>query len=55
MKDEKIRLNPFLYVSETDIRFYLFVLIGILVPTFWALVVGIFISFFMLKLKITIF
>lgn len=32
MKDEEIRLNPFVYISETDIRFYLLVLIGTIMP-----------------------
>lgn len=36
MKGEKIRLNPFVYISETDVRFYLLVLIGIIMPLSWA-------------------
>jgi Zn-dependent protease with chaperone function len=31
-----LRLNPFVYVSETTIRFYLLVAIGIFVPSMWA-------------------
>ena len=55
MKNEKIRLNPFVYISETDIRFYLFVIIGIIVPSFCALIFAIIISFVMGELEITIF
>ena len=36
-----MRLNPFVYISETDIRFYLLVLIGIIMPSVWALLFGI--------------
>lgn len=35
-----MRLNPFVYLSETDIRFYLVVIIGILVPFSQALIFG---------------
>jgi len=35
MKNEKIRLNPFVYISETDIRFYLLVSIGIIMPLYF--------------------
>jgi len=35
MKNEEIRLNPFVYISETDIRFYLLILSGIIMPLFW--------------------
>ena len=38
-----MRLNPFVYINETDIRFYLLVLIGIVVPSFWATSLGIYI------------
>ena len=38
MRAEKIRLNPFVYISETVIRFYSLVLICILTPSQWALV-----------------
>ena len=38
MKNEKIRLNPFVYISETVIRFYSLVLICILMPSQWALI-----------------
>ncbi len=55
MKNEKIRLNPFVYISETDIRFYLLVIIGIIVPSFCALIFAIIISFVMGELEITIF
>lgn len=37
MTNEEIRLNPFVYISETDIRFYLLVLIGIIVPSLFIL------------------
>lgn len=53
--NENLRLNPFVYISETDIRFYLLVLIGIVTPVFWALLFGIIISAVMLELEITIF
>ena len=36
MKNEKIRLNPFVYISETDVQFYLLILIGIIMPSLWA-------------------
>ena len=36
-----MRLNPFVYISETDIRFYLLVLIGIIIPSLWASLFGI--------------
>ena len=48
-----MRLNPFVYVPETDIRFYLLVLIGIMVPSFWALIFGIIISSVVVQLQIT--
>jgi Zn-dependent protease with chaperone function len=41
MREETLRLNPFVYISETDIRFYLLVLIGIIMPSLWALTFGI--------------
>ncbi len=41
MKGETMRLNPFVYISETDVRFYLLVLIGIIMPSLWALIFGI--------------
>jgi len=37
MKEEGLRLNPFAYIPETDIRFYLLVLFGVLLPALWAL------------------
>lgn len=50
-----MRLNPFVYISETDIRFYVLVIIGIIMPSFWALTFGILISSIMGELEITIF
>lgn len=41
MKEETMRLNPFVYISETDIRFYLLVLIGIIMPSLWASLFGV--------------
>ncbi len=41
MKEETRRLNPFTYISETDIRFYSLVLAGIIMPSFWAISLGI--------------
>ena len=58
MTNEEIRLNPFVYISETDIRFYLLVLIGIITPSSWAFGYGIviFIPIFrFLDLQITSF
>jgi Zn-dependent protease with chaperone function len=40
MKDKGLNLNPFIYLSETDIRFYMLVLIGIIIPTLWAAIFG---------------
>jgi hypothetical protein len=40
MVDKTCHLNPFVYLSETDIRFYLIVLISIAVPALWALILG---------------
>ncbi len=40
MNNNKIRLNPFVYISETDARFYLLVFIGIIMPSLWALIFG---------------
>ena len=58
MTNEKIRLNPFVYISETDIRFYLLVLIGIIIPPSWIFRHGlaIFITIFrFLDLQMTLF
>lgn len=58
MTNEKIRLNPFVYISETDIRFYLLVLIGIIIPSSWAFRhgIGIFIPiYWLLDLQVTLF
>ena len=35
-----MRLNPFVYIFETDVRFYLLVIIGFIVPSLWALIFG---------------
>ena len=55
MNEENIRLNPFVYISETDIRFYILVLIGIIIPSFWALIFAIVSFSVMSELEITIF
>ena len=53
MTDEEIHLNPFIYISETDIRFYLTVIIGVLVPFFWAWLVVLMISSLVGEFEIT--
>jgi len=53
MNEKNIRLNPFVYISETDIRFYLMVLIGILTPSLWAFIIGISIFYVMAGIEIT--
>lgn len=55
MKNNKIRLNPFVYISETDIRFYLLVFSGIIIPSFWALIFGIVLFLVMAAAEITLF
>jgi len=35
-----LRLNPFVYLSETDTLFYSLILVGVVVPAFWALLFG---------------
>ncbi len=40
MSNKEIRLNPFVYISETDVRFYLLVFIGIIVPSIEAFFLG---------------
>ena len=37
MKETANRLNPFVYIPETDIRFYLLIVISIIMPSYWAL------------------
>ncbi|MCZ7356848.1 MAG: M48 family metalloprotease [Candidatus Methanoperedens sp.] len=54
MNENDIRLNPFVYISETDIRFYLMVLIGIIVPSLWALIFAIVIFYVMAGAEITL-
>ena len=55
MKNEQIRLNPFVYISETDVRFYLLVLIGIIMPSLWAFLFGIIIFSGIEGAEITLF
>lgn len=55
MNEKNIRLNPFVYISETDVRFYLLVFIGIIMPSLWALIFGIVIFFVMAGAEITLF
>jgi len=40
MPNIEIRLNPFVYISETDIRFYLLILTAVLLPVFWIFFYG---------------
>lgn len=55
MKNNKIRLNPFVYISETDVRFYLLIFSGIIIPSFWALIFGIVLLLVMAAAEITLF
>jgi Zn-dependent protease with chaperone function len=55
MNEKNIRLNPFVYISETGVRFYLMVLIGIIMPSLWALIFGIVIFSVMAGAEITLF
>jgi len=47
MNEKNIRLNPFVYISETDIRFYLMVFIGILTLSLCAFIIVISIFYVM--------
>jgi Zn-dependent protease with chaperone function len=54
MREENVRLNPFMYLSETDIRFYLLVFLGIFIPFYWAFLFWVIILFELTGLEISL-
>lgn len=50
-----MRLNPFTYISETDIRFYLLVAISIIMPSLWTLLFVLVSSSVEWQIEITLF
>lgn len=50
-----MRLNPFVYISETDIRFYLIVAVSIIMPSLWMLIFVLVFFSVAFQIEITIF
>lgn len=50
-----MRLNPFVYISETDIRFYLIVAVSTIMPSLWMLIFMLLFFTVELQIEITIF